>query len=277
VIYLNPEIKSGLGEDTFWTWFAREFPSSSFDVPDHLDDCDIVLRYSTLGHLPIPGKQVALCWELYPAMRDRFCSSEWDAKIAKVHECAAGATYRTVASNLSVAEYAQHGSVDIIPIGVDTDLFRPLSDKAALRAKHHLPLDREIGVWVGTAHPMKGYALLQAYATEHPDVHWVTICKTQVESVTMPGATAFVHAPQEVICELMGAGDFFLSTSLLRPYFMAEWEAMACDIPMRLIGDAGKEFVPSAHPRDDVLSRGWSRHAVKTRWEEYLTERGVTW
>jgi glycosyltransferase involved in cell wall biosynthesis len=274
VIYLNPEIKSGLGEDTFWTWFAREFPSSSFDVPGHLDDCDIVLRYSTLGHLPIPGKQVALCWELYPAMRDRFGLSEWDAKIAKVHECAAGATYRTVASELSVAEYARHGSVDIIPIGVDTDLFQPLGDKAALRAKHGLPLDREIGVWVGTAHPMKGYALLQSYAAEHPDVFWVVICKTQAEAV--PCAT-HVHASQEVIAELMSAGDFFLSTSLLRPFFMAEWEAMACDIPMRLIGDTGKEFVPSEHPRDDVLSRGWSRHAVKSDWGAYLSERGVTW
>ena len=27
MIYLNCEVKSGLGEDTFWTWFEREFPA----------------------------------------------------------------------------------------------------------------------------------------------------------------------------------------------------------------------------------------------------------
>ena len=64
----------------------------------------------------------------------------------------------------------------------------------------------------------------------------------------MPGASSFVHVPQETACELVNAADFFLSTSLLRPFFMAEWEAMACDVPMRLIGEPGKEFVPSSEP-----------------------------
>ena len=277
MIYLNPEIISGLGEDTFWTWFHREFPGSVFDEPRRLDDTDILLRYSTLGFLPVVGKQVALCWELYPAMRDRFGSTIWDDKIASVRETARYSTYRTVASELTRADYEQYGSVEIIPIGVDVDTFRPLGDKMGLREKYGLPQDREIGVWIGTMHPMKGFAHLLEYARKHPDVHWITICKTEHEAVMMPGATRFVHAPQQTSCELMSAADFFLGTSLLRPFYMAEWEAMACDIPMRIIGEQDKEFVPSAHPREDVLALGWDRPSVKRQWELFFTERGITW
>jgi glycosyltransferase involved in cell wall biosynthesis len=277
VIYLNAEVVSGLGEDTFWTWFHREFPSSVFEEPTELADCDVVLRYSTLGFLPVVGKQVALCWELYPAMRERFGSSLWDDKIATVRETARYATYRTVASDLTRADYEMFGSVDVIPIGVDLDVFRPLPDKRRLRARYGLPDDKEIGVWVGTAHPMKGFALLLEYARDHPDIHWITICKTDFEAVAMPGASSYVHVTQQTSCELINAADFFLSTSLLRPFFMAEWEAMACDAPMRLVGESGKEFVPSTSPRADVLRLGWDRPTVKKRWEQYLAVRGVTW
>jgi len=277
VIYLNAEVISGLGEDTFWTWFHREFPTSTFEEPGHMNDEDAVLRYSTLGFLPVVGKQVALCWELYPAMKERFGNTLWDEKISMVHEAARYATYRTVASNLTTHLYEPYGTVDVIPIGVDVDVFHPITDKGALRAKYGLPKDKEIGVWIGTAHPMKGFALLLEYARLHPDIHWVTICKTVHESVAMPGVTSFVHVSQETVCELLNSGDFFLSTSLLRPFFMAEWEAMACDAPMRLIGEPEKEFAPSAHPRDDVLRLGWDRETVKKKWEMFFTEKGIAW
>lgn len=276
MIYLNAEIVSGLGEDTFWTWFHREFPTSVFEEPKRLTDVDAVLRYSTLGFLPMVGKQVALCWELYPAMKERFGSSLWDDKIAMVHEAARYATYRTVASSLTAPLYEPYGTVDIIPIGVDIDVFRPLTgDRDELRAKYGLPQDKEIGVWIGTAHPMKGFALLLDYARLHPEIHWVTICKTGPESVAMPGATSFVQVSQKTVRDLINAGDFFLSTSLLRPFFMAEWEAMACDVPMRVIGEREKEYAPSAHPRDDVLRLGWDRPSVKKKWELFLDEKGI--
>ncbi len=276
LIFLNPEVVSGLGEDTFWTWFHREFPNSAFDEPRRLSDDDVVLRYSTLGFLPVVGKQVALCWELYPAMKERFQSSLWDQRIAMVHEAARYATYRTVASLITSPLYEEYGTVDIIPIGVDIDVFRPLADRATLRAKYGLPEEQEVGVWVGTSHPMKGFALLLDYANLHPQIHWITICKTEYESVAMPGATSFIHASQRTICELMNAADFFLSTSLLRPFFMSEWEAMACDIPMRIVGEQEKEFSPSAHPRDDLLRLGWDRPSVKTKWESFFIEHGIS-
>ncbi|MGH7175548.1 MAG: hypothetical protein ACREGR_04285 [Minisyncoccia bacterium] len=275
MIFLNAEVVSGLGEDTFWTWFHREFPSSVFAEPERLADDDVVLRYSTLGLLPVVGKQVALCWELYPDMRERFGGTLWDEKIARVHETARYATYRTVASELTRPIYEPYGTVEVIPIGVDTEIFKPLADRGSLRSKFGLPDDRPVGVWVGTAHPMKGFALLVEYARAHSEVHWVTICKTANEAVALPDATSFVHVDQPTLSQLINAGDFFLSTSLLRPFFMAEWEAMACGVPMRVIGEPDKEFVPSPNPRDDILRLGWDRPSVKKKWETFFRARGI--
>ena len=279
MIYLNCEIKNALGEDTFWTWFERSFPGCSFDVPKKLNDNDILLRYSTLGFLPIEGKQIAMCWELYPDMKQLFRTDQWDhSRLAKVYECARYSTYRTVATKHSIPSYQSYGSVDIIPIGVNTDLFKQLDNKAELRDKYNIPSDKEIGVWIGTNHPMKGYDILLRYAAANPGIHWILVWKWEMEESPMKGASNFTCIPQHQICELVNAADFLLSTSRLKPYYMAEWEAMACNV--RFVypeGTAEREFYVSENPRDDVFKMGWDRISVKTQWEKYLLERGVTW
>lgn len=277
MIYLNAEVVSGLGEDTFWTWFKREFPSSSFDIPTHLKDDDILLRYSTLGFLPIPGKQIALCWELYPEMKEKFRSDQWDSVITKVYQTARYSTYRTTATAFTVPFYEQYGTVDIIPIGLDTEVFRSILNKEFLRNKYEIPQDKRVGIWVGTTHPMKGFPALLEFARENPDIYWIIIWKWEMEAGFMAGAKNFVKVPQQDLCELINAADFFLSCSKLSTFFMAEWEAMACNIPMVILNKEEKEFQPSANPREDVIRLKWDRKSVKKQWEEYLLRKGVVW
>ncbi|MBN2183274.1 MAG: hypothetical protein JW715_15290 [Sedimentisphaerales bacterium] len=278
MIYLNAEVVSGLGEDTFWTWFKREFPSSSFDRPKSLTEKDIVLRYSTLGPIDVyPSKTIALLWELYPQMKETLVSNEWDDKLNTIYRCAKFSTYRTVASHLAIAPYEQYGTVEIIPIGVNTDLFRPIADKNALRDKYDIPKNKRVGFWCGTMHPMKGYSRLQKYAAENPDIHWIIVWKQQSEASYMEGAENFVLVPQDVLVELINAADFYLCCGMLRPFFMIEWEAMACNLPMVILDDVQKDFVPSDNPRDDIFSLGWDRKSVKRKWEDYLSRRGIEW
>ena len=278
MIYLNAEVISGLGEDTFWTWFKREFPTSSFEQPMCLTEKDIVLRYSTLGFLDLyPAKTVALLWELYPEMKEKLASNQWDDKLQKIYQCAKFSTYRTVASHLAILPYQQYGTVDIIPIGVNTDLFRPIPEKDTLRDKYNLPRNKRIGLWCGTLHPMKGYSKLLDYAKSHPDVHWIIIWKQKSEAGHMDGATNFTLVPQEVLVELMNAADFYLCCGLLSPFFMIEWEAMACNVRMVILDDVKKDFVPSDNPREDIFSLGWDRRSVKKKWADYLSRRGIEW
>jgi glycosyltransferase involved in cell wall biosynthesis len=278
MIYLNPEVVSGLGEDTFWTWFKREFPSASFTVPKRLQFEDVLLQYSTLGFPRIPGKTVALLWELYPEMREVFNVTTWDARIDKVYDCAKFCTHRTVSSPLAAKYYTEYGSADVLPIGVNTDLFKPGKDKDALRKKFGLPPDREIGFWGGTTHPMKGYSRLLEYAKSHPDIYWIVVWKWDMEADNFPGGHNYVKISQEMISDLMNCADFILFTGLLRSYFMLEWEAMACDLPVRLFDPLlERDFIPSNNPRDDVFRNKWDRKSAKTLWSTYLEKKGVTW
>ena len=277
MIYLNCEVKSGLGEDTFWTWFEREFPDSKFEEPTVLNNDDIVLRYSTLGFLPIPGKQVAICWELYPQMKKFFQTEMWNIKLDKIYEAAMYATYRTVATLESVSDYSKYGTVDVIPIGVDTELFCPMNSKNALRRRYNIPCDKKVGVWVGTCHPMKGYSALLQYAATNPDIFWIVIWKWQPEALPLVGAKNFIKISQQQIAELINCGDFFLSTNRLGSYFMSEWEAMSCNIPFVIIENFPREFYPSTQPRDDVFAMRWDRYSVKQAWTNFLVARGVEW
>lgn len=277
MIYLNCEVKSGLGEDTFWTWFSREFPNSSFEVPQKLNEDDILLRYSTLGYLPIEGKQMALCWELYPEMKDLFNTTCFDNRASLVENTARYSTYRTVATNVTVKNYNKYGQVVVIPIGVNTDLYKPLDGRNSLRDKYDLPKNKKIGLWIGTFHPMKGVSKFLEYAALNPEIEWIVIWKWKMEELKMKNVHSFVKIKQDQICELLNAADFFLSTSQLCPYYMSEWEAMATGIPFVYYGNTEREFYPSNSPRDDVFTMGWDRKSVKKKWIEFFERKGVTW
>ncbi len=277
MIYLNPEVVSGLGEDTFWTWFKREFPSASFGVSARLRNEDAVLQYSTLGFVNRGGKSIGLLWELYPEMKEQLKSNQWDSRIAKVYECARFSTYKTVASHLMIPFYEQFGAIDVLPIGVNTDLFKPLPEKTSLRDKYNIPKDKTVGIWCGTTHRMKGFDKLTAYANSNPDIYWIIVWKWEAEAGFFPGASNFTKVKQQTLCELMNSADFFLCSSMLRPFYMVEWEAMACNLPMKILDNMQKDFVPSNNPRDDVFRLNWDRKSTKKLWTNYLERKGVTW
>jgi len=262
VIYLNPEVRSGLGEDTFWTWFHREFPKSTFAAaPKVLAPDDCLLQYSTMGPPSSVGITIGLMWELYHEMRDQLKSSEWNKKIAKVEACAKSCKHLVVASELMSPCYEPFGKVDVIPIGVDTELFRPPQDKAALRESLGMP-DEYTVFWCGTKHLMKGYDSLSKMMVLKPDWNFVVQWKHQSIS-------------QTALARIMQACDAVAVVGLLRPYFMVEWEAMACDLAVLKSTDMVKDFEPSESPRQDVFSRGWSRKDARTTWAHYLTSKGV--
>ena len=267
-IYLNAEVVSGLGEDTFWTWFHREFPGSVFGVPEALGPGDVVLQYSTLGAPRFPERTVALLWELHPEMKARLGSSEWDGVIARIG-AAGAARWRTTASKLMVPYYQHLGPIDVLPIGVDTDLFAPRG-KGEARRRLGVPDDVAVGLWSGTTHRMKGYDRLLEYAAQHPAVRWIIAWKDS-GSPKMPGALNVERVPQDEFAWLMSAADFSLSASRLRPLYMVEWEAMACDLPVISLDDDDKDLPPSVlNPRDAMIRAGWSRHDAKLAWGRYL-------
>jgi hypothetical protein len=276
-IYLQPEVKSGLGEDTFWCFAEREFPGTCDPIPaGFLSQRDQLLQYSTVGPPKLDpasqGLSVALLWELFPEMRLQLGSREWDDIIARTEKCAFACDRRVVSTKFAVDFYKHCGHVDVLPIGVDCELFRPLRHPEDLRRRHGIPIGKRVGFWCGTKHSMKGFDRLVKYAGENPDIHWLIVWKSKRERGHLPGATEFVHVPQATINELMNCADFFLSPGRLRPFFMVEWEAMAAGLPMVNISGLEKDFelAEGESPRERVFAEGWDRHSAKARWLRYL-------
>lgn len=250
MIYLNPQNRSSLGDDTFWTWFHREFPSS-FDIPEQIGSRDVVLQYSVMGRSHVQGgTRVALLWELHPEMIHQRIEGHWDPVMDKIRDCERHSDRRVVSSPTMRSFYE---SSDLLPIGVDTDLFCP-RNKKEMRDKHGYG-DGTYGFWCGTTHQMKGYDRFQSYAASRPEIKWISVMKEQA-------------LPQATLAELMCCADFGLFTGRLRPYFMVEWEMMSCDLPIVDISGMERDFAPGG--REKVLELGWSRHQAKEAWAKYL-------
>ncbi len=272
-IYLAPEVASGLGEDTFWTWFKREVPESEFLTPESkISYKDVILQYSTVGKSKYPNNTICLLWELYPEMKVQLESDIWNDRIEKINESIKTAKKMTVTSEIMVEYYKDAGKIDVLPIGVDTDVFKPLKNKAELRKKYGIPVKGKIGVWAGTTHEMKGFDKFLEYKKQHSEIFWIIIWKWAQEAAPIqdPKCKNFIQIPQQQMNELFNCGDFFLSTSRLRPFYMTEWEALASNLPFIILDNIQKDFNPSNNPREQVMALGWDRKTTKEKWLKYI-------
>lgn len=250
-IYLNPEIRSGLGEDTFWTWFAREV-GGEFDLPKKIGPTDIVLHYSTMGKPQFPNNTISLLWELYPEMALRL-GKKYPPKMKKI-EASFAARWGTCPTHYSRAFYSKNTTV--LPIGVDTNLFKPALSKTELRAKHGYTATDNIAFWSGQTHPMKGPELREKWALENPG--WKLISRPRENVIS-----------QQELVEYMQISDGFLNTSRLIPLYMVEWEALATGLPFIQAGGVEREFDPKS-PREFVMEAKWSRDQAKVVWQEFI-------
>jgi hypothetical protein len=201
--------------------------------------------------------------------------SSWDNKIQTTYDTARASDRITVASKFSVPFYEKFGKVDIVPIGVDTSLYRPFSpeEKYNLKLKYNVPLDKEVGFWCGTMHKMKGIQNVQKYANENPNIYWIIVWYPTQGSFVGQGQQ-HVLVKQNKMAELMNLADFQLSASILRPYYIIEYEGMSCNLKQRKIVDIEKDFEVGDNPRDQIFEHGWDRHTAKITWQNYIN--GVT-
>jgi glycosyltransferase involved in cell wall biosynthesis len=235
-----------------------------------------------MGGFEIPGIKVfSLCWELYPEMKYMLKSDAWNGRINLTYDSTKNATEIMIASELAREFYGHFGKISIMPIGVNTDLFKPIQDmnkKIEIKKQYCIPLDKRIGFWGGTNHIMKGFDIFMDYASKHPDIFWIIVWKWQREVSPIPNNINYIQKvliPQEELSKLMAISDFFLSTSRLRPYYMTEYEAMSCNVPFVLTNNIKKEFIPSETPRSDIFQQGWDRESVKNLWISKFKEYNI--
>lgn len=251
-IYLNPEIVSGLGEDTFWTWFARE-AGAEIGEPKTVSRNDIILHYSTKGRPRHPMNTVTLLWELYPEMRLRLNQS-FSGKIRKINKSLI-ARWGVVPTQYSRAFY--NLDTTVLPIALDTSLFSP-GDKVQAKISLGLDPNRPAAFWSGANHVMKGPDLRDAFFQSNPDWQAVVVQKENPIS-------------QEDLALRMRASDGFLNTSRLVPFYMVDWECLAVGLPMIEAGGISREYsIQAVNSREFVFEMKWDRKSALELWLEFL-------
>jgi len=126
---------------------------------------------------------------------------------------------RTIVTSRRVQEALGRPDAEIVPCGVDTNLFRPMP-QAAARAELDLPQDASLILFAGMRRPEKRFDLVEAAVeqlrTARPDVRLVV-----AES-----------EPHERMPLFMNACDVLVLASVAEGSPMVIKEAMACNLPI---------------------------------------------
>jgi len=175
-------------------------------------------------------------------------------------------------SNFMANMYKKMGSFEVIHLGVDHDLFKPLN-KDELKKKYHIPDDRTVKIFVGSQNLIKGFEKIKKMIQGDTRIYWILVLKdSKLESGH--NYTTFYQVSQNNLAELYNCADQLVSKSLLESFGLAMVEAMFCNIPV----DAPKtgifwDWSPSFNnPRKEALDYGLDKNTWINKWKKFVSK-----
>ena len=142
---------------------------------------------------------------------------------------------KLVTNSLQTALSYSDYDFEVIPVGVDLELFKPLN-KAEVRQELGFGSET-IGIFVGAFSEVKGWYKVQACIEAHPEITWILV-STTAETFVAANAKMFNRIPQTLLVKLLNCADFFIIGSPFETQCLAAIEACLCDVPliMRQVG-----------------------------------------
>jgi glycosyltransferase involved in cell wall biosynthesis len=121
--------------------------------------------------------------------------------------------------------------------GVDTDLFRPLTDpgqRRAVRERLGLPLDRPVALFVGRFVEKKGLHILKRMVPLRPDIHWAFAGWGPMNPRTwsLPNVSVLSDLSGATLAPLYQACDVLVLPSTGEGFPLVVQEALACGLPV---------------------------------------------
>ncbi len=188
----------------------------------------------------------------------------------------------------------------VIEEGIDTEIFRPVTDKEEIKKSHNLPLDKKIGITVTKFLHQKGWDILAELINKFPDIHWIVILTEPIGSKPKLKNVTFVECVlPEVMPHIYNCADFYLSTSPVESFGLSSCEAAACDLPVityktgwawdwfdskigiRVDNWTTEDFAKAVKkirdsdlkefsPRETLIKKGLTKEVMEKNWKEFI-------
>ncbi|MBI1938134.1 MAG: FkbM family methyltransferase [Ignavibacteriales bacterium] len=131
-------------------------------------------------------------------------------------------------SKITAASYPEY-NFEIIPIGVDDDLFRPL-DKKIVRSEFNIP-NSKVGIFVGDLSEVKGWENVKKVIDNHDEIFWIIVSKDN-KQYEKKNCRTFNRIDQTKLAKLLNCADFFILGSPVETQCLAAIEACFCNLPV---------------------------------------------
>lgn len=244
VAVCNDLVTGSMGEKVLWDFLLESLPASvGIDtrivgnqgdyaentrkyIEEHYPDVEVIIQNATpIGYIDTSRYTVAFLQDNLRAMGWRSEQQEGNLQQAQ----------KRVSNSLENLSYYPEFDFTVIPVGIDTDLFKPM-DKSELRREFDLTADR-IGIFVGDFSEVKGWSKVYECIQYYPDIMWILVSKS-METFSAPNVQVYNRIPQELLVKLLNCADFFIIGSPVETQCLAAIEACLCGLPvvMRKVG-----------------------------------------
>ena len=131
-------------------------------------------------------------------------------------------------SKVTAASYPEY-DFEIIPIGVDDELFSP-TNKEIVRNEFDIP-NSKVGIFVGDLSEVKGWKKVKNVIDNHNEIFWIIVSKDN-KQYEKKNCRTFNRIDQEKLAKLLNCADFFILGSPVETQCLAAIEACFCDLPV---------------------------------------------
>ena len=299
ILLINENIRGVVSdEETFWSVLANNLHDcQAIALADFQDDIEQYLRKnppkilifnSILGDIKVPFgvKKIAILQDNFTAMT-KLLPLTLRSLAAKIIRLGKGSYARrlkkqktaifnadlVVAVSQDIAKW--YGiKAEIIPIGTDMGLFRPM-DKTFLRKKYNIPQNKFVKIYIGSTHPVKGWDLIKKEIERDKDYFYILVLKDEkIPKLNYKNVKIFQRVPQMILAELYNCADLYVGRSRVESLWLAAIEAMFCNIPIDVTptGIFADWFLQNKNPRQEALNKGLDRETMIEKWGKLIKE-----
>lgn len=231
MLICNDYVRGMNGEKVLWNWLI-ELSNNNFGIstadpsstPAPSSGTGLVLQNASFMDLvDIGAKKIAYLQDNFRKMN--YSEYLLNQQLNNLKNCQVKFT-----NSIECASYYPEFDFTILPIGVDSELFRPMS-REFVRTKHGIK-EGKVGIFVGEFTEIKGWPDIKRLIERRQDIYWIIVSKNMGDEFLGVNCRMYNKVGQGTLVELLNCADFFILGSKTETLCLAAIEALMCNIPV---------------------------------------------